>query len=224
MRQAHQRTCRPGAVDRDYITRSSQRINDIAALLGRLRPACGVFASLGNHDHWDSPSRVAAALRGQHIEVLQNQHTRVSCNGGELVLAGLQSAWGGKPDWSLAAHGVKPGERALALVHEPDFADHLAPDPRIACNFRPHGGQSASRFGALRLPNGGKEYQADSMKSAISLHVNRGIGTIAYHVSSLSAGNRVLRHHEPRCSVGWIVTEGTSRGRPRDRARRQHRG
>lgn len=173
----------------DYITRSSRRIDDFAALLGALRPACGVFASLGNHDHWDSATRVAGALRAQQIEVLQNQHTRVSCNGGELLLAGLQSVWGGRPDWDLTARGVKPGERILALVHEPDFADHLAPDPRIAMQFsgHTHGGQiRVPGVGALRLPKWGKEYQSGFYDVRnLKLHVNRGIGTIAYHIRFL---------------------------------------
>src|SRR4051794_8567737 len=122
----------------DYITRSSRRIDDFAKIVGGLRPACGIFASLGNHDHWDSPSRVATALTAQHIEVLRNQHTRVSCNGGELILAGLQSAWGGRPDWGATISGVKPHERALTLMHEPDFADRLCADERIAMQFSGH--------------------------------------------------------------------------------------
>jgi predicted MPP superfamily phosphohydrolase len=173
----------------DYITRSSQRIADVAAVLGGLRPTCGIFACLGNHDHWDSPSRVAAALRREQIEVLQNQHTRVSCNGGELVLAGLQSVWGGKPDWSAAGRGVKTGERVLALVHEPDFADRLASDHRIAMQFsgHTHGGQvRLPGIGALRLPSWGKVYQAGFYDvGKLKLHVNRGIGTITYHVRFL---------------------------------------
>ena len=173
----------------DYISRTSRRIDDFAALVGQLHPTCGVFASLGNHDHWDSPTRVSGALRAKDIEVLQNQHTRVSCNGGELILAGLQSAWGGKPDWGLAAKGVKPGERILALVHEPDLADRLAPDPRIAMQFsgHTHGGQvRVPGIGALRLPKWGKEYQSGFYDVGnLKLHVNRGIGTIAYHVRFL---------------------------------------
>jgi predicted MPP superfamily phosphohydrolase len=173
----------------DYITRSSRRIDDFAALLGGLRPKCGVFACLGNHDHWDSPSRVSAALRREHIDVLQNQHTRVSCNGGEVVLTGLQSVWGGRPDWSAARRGMKRGERVLALVHEPDIADKLASDPRIAMQFsgHTHGGQvRVPGIGALRLPSWGKVYQAGFYDVGnLKLHVNRGIGTVTYHVRFL---------------------------------------
>lgn len=173
----------------DYITTTSRRIDDFATALGGLHASAGVFACLGNHDYKDHAARVVEALRKQHIEVLLNQHTRVPCGGGELVIAGLESAWGGSPHWSVASRGVKPDDRVLALVHEPDFADVLAQDDRIALQFsgHTHGGQiRLPGIGALRLPPWGKEYQAgfyDVQK--LKLYVNRGIGTIRHHVRFL---------------------------------------
>ena len=173
----------------DYITSSSRRFGDFAAVLGGLRPACGVFACLGNHDHWDHPERIAAALRRNQVEVLQNQHTRVACGGAQIILTGLQSAWGGMPDWGVAGRGVKPDERVLALVHEPDFADTLSLDGRIAMQFsgHTHGGQiRLPGIGALRLPSWGKRYQAGFYDvRRLRLHVNRGVGTIRHHVRFL---------------------------------------
>lgn len=170
----------------DYITYSSRRIGDFATLLGRLRPTCGIFACLGNHDHWDDPNRVSAAFRKAGIVVLQNQHTRVACNGAELIVSGLQSAWGGMPNWGVAANGVKPDERVLTLVHEPDFADSLSLDDRIAMQFsgHTHGGQiRMPGIGALRLPSWGKLYQAGFYDVRnLKLYVNRGVGTIRHHV------------------------------------------
>lgn len=170
----------------DYITQSSRRIGDFAAVLGGLVPACGVFACLGNHDHWDQPARVVAAFRRHHLEVLQNQHTRVACHGGEVIVSGLQSAWGGHPDWALASRGMKADERALTLLHEPDFADKLAQDGRIAMQFsgHTHGGQiRLPGFGALQLPKWGKSYEAGFYEvQKLKLYVNRGIGTIRHHV------------------------------------------
>jgi predicted MPP superfamily phosphohydrolase len=81
---------------------------------------------------------------------------------------------------------VKADERALALVHEPDFADHLATDRRIAMQVsgHTHGGQvRVPGIGALRLPSWGKRYQAGLYDVGnLKLHVNRGIGTITHHV------------------------------------------
>ncbi|MEZ0275954.1 MAG: metallophosphoesterase [Roseimicrobium sp.] len=173
----------------DYISSTSRRINDFTRIIGGLEARTGVFACLGNHDHWDSRTRVAGALNHQHIAVLQNQHTRVSCNGGELVLAGLQSAWAGQPRWDFTSSGLRQDDRVIALMHEPDFADTLAVDPRVAFQVsgHTHGGQvRVPGWGALILPSWGKRYQAGfydvGARKSLKLYVNRGIGTISYHV------------------------------------------
>jgi predicted MPP superfamily phosphohydrolase len=173
----------------DYISNTSSRINDFARIIGGLEASTGVYACLGNHDHWDSRTRVAGALNHQHISVLQNHHTRVSCKEGELVIAGLQSAWAGKPSWDMASNGVRTDERAIVLMHEPDFADHLAVDPRVAFQVsgHTHGGQvRVPGWGALILPKWGKKYQAGfydvGARKTLKLYVNRGTGTIEHHV------------------------------------------
>ena len=170
----------------DYISDTSHRFSDFAEVIGGLKPACGVFACLGNHDQWGHSKPITEALRAQHIDVLRNHHTRVACNGGELILAGLGSAWAGKPDWAAAGRGVKAGERVLALMHEPDFANQLSTDSRVVMQFsgHTHGGQiRLPGVGALRLPSWGKQFQAGFYDVGnLKLYVNRGIGTIEHHV------------------------------------------
>ncbi|MFZ4767813.1 MAG: metallophosphoesterase, partial [Roseimicrobium sp.] len=170
----------------DYISRTSRRIDDFSRVLSGLSASAGVFACLGNHDHWDRAARVAASLSRQGVAVLQNQHTRVPCAGGELIITGLQSAWGGWPNWGLASRGVLPKDRVLALMHEPDFADVLALDNRIAFQVsgHTHGGQiRLPGIGALQLPTWGLQYQAGFYDvGGLKLYVNRGIGTIRHHI------------------------------------------
>lgn len=171
----------------DYISHTSRRISDFAKIIGGLEAGTGVYACLGNHDHWDRTSRVAGALNHQHITVLQNQHTRVACKGGELVLAGLESAWGGRPSWSDTAHGMRPDDRVITLMHEPDFANTLAQDPRVVLQVsgHTHGGQiRVPGIGALVLPTWGRQYEAGFYRVGqnLKLYVNRGIGTIQHHV------------------------------------------
>ncbi|CAN5900128.1 metallophosphoesterase [soil metagenome] len=170
----------------DYISKTSDRIKDLAEVLGGLQAKVGIFACLGNHDFWDDPFEVRRSLRLKGIEVLMDQHTRVSCGDGQLLIAGLNSAWSGSPNWGRVASGFKTQDRALVLMHEPDFADQLAHDERAVMQFsgHTHGGQIRLPFlGALCLPSWGKNYQAGfyDVKN-LKLHVNRGIGTVHYHV------------------------------------------
>jgi predicted MPP superfamily phosphohydrolase len=170
----------------DFITRTNVRIADLAELLGGLTARHGVFASLGNHDFWHQASVVRSALEARGVEVLMDQHTRIACGGGELILAGLQSVWAGSPDWTKASRGIRADERALLVIHEPDFITRLKGEKRIALQIsgHTHGGQvRLPGFGALRLPQWGVKYQAGLYDvDGVKLHVGRGVGTITFHV------------------------------------------
>lgn len=170
----------------DFVTSNAGRVKELAELLSALSPRHGIYACLGNHDLWHNAPEVTGRLRAAGVDVLINQHTRVSCDGGGLVVAGLQSAWGGTPNWANTMKGMRDDERPLVLMHEPDFASRLSGEKRIAMQFsgHTHGGQIRLPFyGALRLPSWGKQFQAGLYDvNSLPLHVNRGIGTISIHV------------------------------------------
>ena len=103
---------------------------------------------------------------------------------------------------------MRRGERAVVLMHEPDFATELKKDRRVALQLsgHTHGGQvRMPGIGALRLPLWGRKFQAGFYDvDGLKLHVNRGIGTIDLACPLvLPAGDHVLRHHQLRahCAV-----------------------
>lgn len=173
----------------DYVTHSSRRIDELSTELARLTPKVSVLACMGNHDYISGTPQVLHSMQKQGINTLVNQHSRFNCGDGELIVAGLQTASIGIPKWTTAANGIGPSERALVLMHEPDSVIALCRDSRVAMQFsgHTHGGQvRIPGYGALILPPLGRQYQAglyDVRK--MKLHVNRGIGTIGYHVRFL---------------------------------------
>lgn len=173
----------------DYITDSARRIDDFAQVMGGLKPKFGVFGCLGNHDMWHMTTHMIAPFGKNGIGLLVNQHTRVPCAGGDVVIAGLHSAWGGTPDWAVAARGMLADDRPLLLMHEPDTALTFCRDRRIALQLsgHTHGGQiRMPGIGALRLPSWGKVYQAGFYDvNGLPLYVSRGVGTIGVHVRFL---------------------------------------
>lgn len=170
----------------DFITSSSRRVEELGEVLGGLKSKFGAFACLGNHDIWNQPHRVRVALERHGIRVLTNEHSRVRCADGEIVVAGLDSVWGGYPNWAKARRGLKGDDRVLMLMHEPDYAEILTKDASIVlqCSGHTHGGQvRVPGWGALILPRYGKRYQAGLYRvGPMQLHVNRGIGTVDQHV------------------------------------------
>ncbi len=166
----------------DFISNHSRRIDDLAQILGRIQAPRGAFACLGNHDYFDHANIVVQSLKRQGIETLRNQHTRVECGSDELVVAGLQSAWSSQPNWGEASSGMGVNDRAIVLVHEPDFANNIPHDKRISLQLsgHTHGGQVClPGIGPFKLPSWGKKFPAGLFNvNGKALYVTRGIGTI----------------------------------------------
>lgn len=76
------------------------------------------FATLGNHDHWTEPERIAAALTSAGGTMLTNR----SCKLDSVTLAGIDSCWGGNPDPTAALADITDGSTTIVLGHEPHLA------------------------------------------------------------------------------------------------------
>lgn len=82
----------------DYTTARRRYIEPCAEALGGLRAPEGVWAVLGNHDHYTDAELTARALRRRGIEVLSNANTALPRGADALQLAGVDD-WGwGKAD------------------------------------------------------------------------------------------------------------------------------
>ncbi|MGH8012405.1 MAG: metallophosphoesterase, partial [Candidatus Binataceae bacterium] len=97
-------------------------IDGFQRALAELRPARGVFAVAGNHDHWSSFAMIKDALLAAGVNVLANQNHRVACNGEELAIVGIDDLWSRHAEPSRAFRGVRVGECTIVLAHNPDTA------------------------------------------------------------------------------------------------------
>jgi uncharacterized protein len=171
----------------DLVSRISHGEPDmIVQTLSRLRADHGVFAILGNHDWWSGARVVTKALQRAGITVLSNCHHAWQRSGQRLSLAGVDDVWCGKHDLTAALRGIPADETVIALVHEPDYADEVANDPRVVLQLsgHSHGGQVRVPFGgALRLPSWGKKYPCGRYRIRdLTLYTNRGIGVVSWPV------------------------------------------
>lgn len=66
---------------RRHLPAHSAPPEEIAARLGRLNAKLGVYAVLGNHDHWQQPQRIEAALAANGIGLLENRSVRLEADG-----------------------------------------------------------------------------------------------------------------------------------------------
>jgi uncharacterized protein len=189
----------------DYITRAGHWLDRVTPVLSGLRARLGVFATLGNHDHYAYPDQVAAAVEAAGIPCLRNQSVRLRTNGTEFWLIGLDSLhfrqymvperlyrevaqrMRGYLDQALT--GVDPDAFRLMLAHSPDIMpDAVEEKIDLVLSGHTHGGQV--RFplvGATVCPSRyGTRYAAGLYREGrTTLYVNRGLGTVRFPVRFL---------------------------------------
>ena len=146
-----------------------------------LRAPLGVYAVLGNHDHWEDAALATRVLGEAGVTLLLNQAVRLDA-GAPLWLAGLDDVWERKHDMAAALAGAPDDECKLLLVHEPDYADEAARYPvDLQLSGHSHGGQiNLPGYGRPVLPYLGRKYPAGLYQvGPLALYTNRGIGVIA---------------------------------------------
>jgi len=151
--------------------------DEAAAPLAGLRARLGVFAVLGNHDHWIDPDGISRALVRAHVRLLDNEAVTV----GPLAVGGLDDPFTHHHDIraTLAAMRSLRGARLL-LSHSPDPFATLPRDIPLMLAGHPHCGQVRLPFiGALRTMSAyGQRYACGLMReNGSTLIVTAGLGT-----------------------------------------------
>jgi len=154
---------------------------DSAACLGQARARYGVFASLGNHDHWFDAYLVTKLIEHAGVPVLRNQFQTVSLHGVPLPIVGLGDLWTEGVDFQKAFGGVGDVP-SVVLMHNPDSFEHW---PQAGTHLilagHTHGGQvNLPLFGAPVVPSryGQKYAQGLFRRDDTFMYVNRGLGVL----------------------------------------------
>ncbi|MBD0373588.1 MAG: metallophosphoesterase [Pyrinomonadaceae bacterium] len=168
------------ALTGDYVSHESAYAAPCAELMGRLRARCGVYAVLGNHDHWTDAPLITDLFRAEGIRVLVNEGMRFELRGASFWLAGVDDTMVGLEDLPLALAGSRRDEMKLLLAHNPVILRRAArAGVDLVLSGHTHGGQvtwrserSASGRPRRRLLRGlGR--QGDTQ-----IYVTRGLGTV----------------------------------------------
>ena len=112
-----------------------------AIVLAALHAPMGVYAVLGNHDHWLSAARVQAALESNGIPVLEDRSVRIRRGACALSLVGVSDFNEGQHDVQRALQGVPAGAAVLAFTHNPDVFPSIPSRVPLTIAGHTHGGQ-----------------------------------------------------------------------------------
>jgi uncharacterized protein len=172
----------------DYISHSRDYIASCARSLGRLRAAHGVYAVLGNHDHWTDGEMMRAALADQGIHVLCNESERIDRGSSYIRLAGVDDMMVKRDDLRLALEETDWGETRILLSHNPAIIREAArAGVDLVLSGHTHGGQINWRLLTgrkdkktarwLRRPSR-RLMRGHAQLGSTQLYVNRGLGTV----------------------------------------------
>jgi predicted MPP superfamily phosphohydrolase len=170
----------------DYSTSYRRYIEPCAEALSALSAPEGVWAVLGNHDHYTDPELTTRALQRQHIAVLNNAHTTLYRGPDSIQLSGIDDWSWNATDWVRAFSGLKPNTPTILLSHQPIVLD-LAQTRNVSLilSGHTHGGQLV--FPLLGAP---ARYVSKDLKYArglfrsgdTQLYVSTGTGVIGLPV------------------------------------------
>jgi hypothetical protein len=172
------------ALTGDYVSHERSFAAPCAEMLGKLKARYGVFAVLGNHDHWTDAPLITDLFRAEGIRVLINEGFRFDAGGGSFWLAGVDDTMVGLEDLPRALAGSRPDEMKLVLAHNPVILRRAA---RVGVDLvlsgHTHGGQvtlrsekSASGRPRRRILRG------LARRGDTQIYVSRGLGTVVLPV------------------------------------------
>jgi hypothetical protein len=168
------------ALTGDFIGSSPHFVRACAAALEKLDARHGVFACLGNHDHWVGAQHVTEALQAAGIQVLRNEGRTLSVQGALLNIAGVDDPWRGKTDFDRALLMTEPNTPTIMLCHQPDLFPALVRrgvELTLAGHY--HGGQVKLQFLGMAVSPAhliSQFVEGLHVRGGSQLYVSRGIG------------------------------------------------
>jgi uncharacterized protein len=170
------------ALTGDYTTSYRRYIEPCAEVLGKLSAPEGVWAVLGNHDHYTDPELTTRALERNHINVMNNANTVLRRRSDTLQLSGVDdSSWAGD-DWTRAFYGLNLKRPTVLLSHQPVVIEMPQTENiSLILSGHTHGGQINVPFlgtPARILTKDLKYAQGLFRRGETQLYVSSGTGVI----------------------------------------------
>lgn len=167
------------ALTGDYISKERQFAAPCAEMLGKLKARFGVYAVLGNHDHWVDAPLLTDLFRAEGITVLINEGMRFEQNGETFWIAGVDDSMVGLEDLSLALAGARDDEMKLLLAHNPIVLRRaVRASVDLVLSGHTHGGQVAIRGERSTARPRKRALQGLWRQGKTQIYVNRGLGTV----------------------------------------------
>jgi len=166
----------------DYIDANSDCVSVlIESGLTRCQPPFGIYAVLGNHDHWSGAEHVAGSLTAAGVRVLINRNVQLDPPFANVRICGIDDPWMGVHDIQTAFEDTS-GSIRIFLSHSPDGLLVLQNESfDVGFAGHTHGGQVTFASGTPIITAGGplaRQYSRGRFEIPAkgTLFVSRGVG------------------------------------------------
>lgn len=173
----------------DFVNFHPEELKNIRADLERLRAPMGVYASLGNHDHYMNArdhALLQSVVRNCGIRLLVNENHVFEQGSDRLQLVSIDNTGLGQDfgDLPRALVGTRSEDPTILLAHDPTFWDKEVVrrrDIELTLSGHTHGGQVGVNVFGTEFSVAQMVYKRWAGLYAVGdqqLYVNRGLGTI----------------------------------------------
>lgn len=165
----------------DYVEGDPKYFEGCFKELGKLSAPLGVFAVLGNHDHWQGADIARKHMKAQNINSVDNGAFWISKNGQKIRIGGVGDHCEDVQKLYLTVNEADLSNFVILVSHSPDYAQELKSDKvDLVFSGHTHGGQ-VTFFGlyAPKVPSRyGQKFRTGSVTVRnIQVIISNGIGT-----------------------------------------------
>jgi uncharacterized protein len=165
----------------DHVSRKPRQHIELLDTLAKLQPRDLTLSVLGNHDVFNDPTPIRAAIQQVGITLLENTVYTIRRDLATLHIAGVGDVFAQQDKLDRVLAQLPATGAAIMLAHEPDFADETAATGRFGLQLsgHSHGGQIRIPFYGSYLPELARNYPLGryQVKDMVQ-YTSRGIGMI----------------------------------------------
>lgn len=109
----------------DYVHREPKYIKPLFDSFALLKANMGIYAVLGNHDHWENAELTRKLMERNGIRICDNQSWWVTSGADSIKIGGVGDLWEDKQIIDSTIFDVRPDNFCILISHNPDYLEVL---------------------------------------------------------------------------------------------------